>query len=85
MSISEQLEAARQASVRQAEETVLTGRYQYAWEQLYSATGETIPEIKAMEARLERLAAAWMEHLCVHGPGDIQGRALSVAAQEEKD
>jgi hypothetical protein len=25
------------------------------------------------------LAAAWMEHFCVHGPGDIQGRPLSVA------
>jgi hypothetical protein len=24
------------------------------------------------------LAAAWMEHFCVHGPGDIQGRPLSV-------
>ncbi|MCC6238123.1 MAG: Terminase [Dehalococcoidia bacterium] len=26
------------------------------------------------------LAAAWLEHFCVHGPGDIQGRPLSVAA-----
>src|SRR3546814_860406 len=28
------------------------------------------------------LAAAWMEHFCVHGPGDIQGRPLSVAAPD---
>ena len=28
------------------------------------------------------LAAAWMEHFCVHGPGDIQGRPLSVASAD---
>lgn len=28
------------------------------------------------------LAAAWLEHFCVHGPGDIQGRPLSVAAAD---
>ena len=28
------------------------------------------------------LAASWLEHFCVHGPGDIQGRPLSIAAPE---
>ena len=42
--------------------------------------------IRAPEHSRERslgwLAAAWLEHFCVHGPGDIQGRPLSVAAPD---